>query len=103
VIECPQCGGEFRLTWRLYVRAPVGTMSCPLCGAKLRFTHRWFYWVAIPAAAALVVVPLTLVGFQLQGLGLGAALGIVGGLVIVVPFDKWMESTFAVPVVDRRD
>jgi hypothetical protein len=77
-------------------------MSCPLCGVDIRFAHRWFYWVAVPAAAAIVVVPLVLLGFRLQGLPLGAVLGVAGGLLIVIPFDRWMESRFAVPEIDRR-
>jgi hypothetical protein len=91
------------LTWRLYFRAPLGRMSCPLCGAKLRFIHRWFYWLAVPAVSAIVVVPLVLLGFGLWGLVWGAVLGVIGGLLIVVPFDRWMESRFAVPEIDRRD
>ena len=59
--------------------------------------------MAVLAAAAIVVVPLVLLGFRLQGLLLGAVLGVVGALLIVIPFDKWMEGRFAVPEIDRRD
>lgn len=74
---------------------------CPLCGARLRLKHCWFYWLFLALVTFGVSTPLTLFGVLRYGLLAGALMGILGGLVVGLPLDKYMESRFAIVVVDR--
>jgi len=101
-MKCAGCGGDFESTWQRYAKAPFGSLICPLCDARLVGKHRWFYWVLMPFAVAVAVVPfMLLVFFFCYGPVVSIAVGVFVALLIVLPFDKYLESRFSVLVVDR--
>jgi hypothetical protein len=100
-MQCPGCATDFRLTWMRYLKAPFGKMPCPACGVRIRWTHRWFYWFLMPLPSVAIAPWAILVGIK-SGLVLAIALSVVWGLLVTFSFDRFLESRFAVPVLDER-
>ncbi len=101
-MKCPQCNNDFTLTWKRYLKTPLGRLTCPLCQTKLTGGHRWFYWPFLFLVSAVVGVPLAILGgsrYDLVGIVTG---WILGATVIVIPFDKFLEGKFAV-LKERKD
>ena len=94
-MKCPQCNGEFPLTWARYFKAPLGRFSCPFCGAKLIGKHVWFYWPLLVLGCCVLGVPLAyLVGSHFGEIG-----GIAGwclGAMLGIPIDRYLEGRFSI-------
>ena len=95
-MKCPQCKGEFPLTWKRYIKAPFGRMICPLCHTKIVIKHRWFYWPLMLFGCFVIGIPLALLGgwkYDLAGTLIG---WFIGCIAFGIPFDKFLESKFSV-------
>ncbi len=94
-MKCPQCDNDFLLTWKRYIKAPLGRVSCPSCYAKLVVTHRWFYWPLMILGCCILSIPLAIFGAR-YGVA-GALTGwAIGAFVVGIPFDRFLEIRFSV-------
>ena len=89
MMKCPQCTGNFPLTWRRYFGAPFGRMTCPLCKTKLIGKHRWFYWPLMLLGCWVLIVPLGMLGGAIYGPA-GALTGCIVGAAVVTLFDRFL-------------
>jgi hypothetical protein len=71
-------------------------MSCPLCQTKLVGRHRWFYWPLLVLGCLVLGIPLAYLGDKSYGLVGGIAGLVAGGLIVGLPFDKYLESDFGI-------
>ncbi len=94
-MKCPQCDNEFLLTWKRYIKAPLGRMACPSCQARLVTAHRWFYWPLITLGCCILGIPLAIVGTK-YGVTGALAGWFIGAFGIGVPFDRFLEIRFSV-------
>jgi hypothetical protein len=100
-MKCPQCNGEFPLTWALYLKAPLGRFSCPFCGAKLIGKHVWFYYPLVVLGCCVLGVPLAyLVGAHFGSIG-GIVGGCFGALLSGIPIDRYLECRFSIIEVQQ--
>ena len=104
-MRCPECEDSFPFTWVRYMRAPLGRTCCPFCDARLVLKHRWFYWPAMVLGGALVCAAFFALGNSLTGsIVVTMAFTFLGGLLCVLPADKYLETHFSVlmPVGKRK-
>ena len=95
-MKCPQCNGEFPWSWKRYVTSPFGNTTCPLCGTKLVGSHRRIYWPLVILGVCVVAGTLTVLGYVKYGLAGALAAGLIGGLAVALPYDRFLESKFLV-------
>lgn len=102
-MKCPQCNGDFLLTWKRYVKAPFGRFPCPLCHTGLIGKHHWFYWPLLFLGCCFAGIPLAYLGGMKYGFT-GTLYGwIIGAVLSGVPFDKYLESKFSILKINNRD
>jgi hypothetical protein len=101
-MRCPQCDSDFPLTWKRYIKAPLGRISCPSCNEKLVTTHRWFYWPLMVLGCCILGIPLAILGAK-YGIA-GALTGwFIGAFGVGLPFDRFLESRFSVPRMRQNE
>jgi hypothetical protein len=100
-MKCPGCSADFPLTWRRYLTAPFGKFPCPCCKAGLAGRHHWWYWPLLVLGCCIFGVPFAYVAGTHFGWQSGIAAWIVGGLISGIPFDKYLESRFAILIVQQ--
>ena len=102
-MKCPQCCGDFNLTWKLYIKAPFGRFPCPLCKTKLIGNHHWFYWPLMLLGCCLAGIPLAIWGEVEYGFA-GFLSGLIIGILLGgIPFDRYLESKFSILKVNKND
>ena len=101
-MKCPGCSANFPLTWRRYVTAPSGKYRCPVCGASLRIQHQWWHRPLLSLGCCAFGVPAALIVGSYFGSWAGKGAWILGGLISGIPFDKFLESRYAILHVQQR-
>jgi hypothetical protein len=104
-MKCPSCNQDFKWTWRRYIKAPFGKFSCPNCHTRLIGKHCWFYWpllILLSLICLLTVVQFILSALFYYGLIFSIIGCIIGSLLIILPFDKFLESKFCILKLDKK-
>ena len=102
-MKCPQCSAEFRLTWPIYIKAPFGKFTCPSCGTALAAAHHWWYWPLITLGCYALPIPAGILVANHSGFAAGVVVAGIGVAAVGLPFDKFLESRFAILHVRRTD
>jgi hypothetical protein len=101
-MKCPACAANFDLTWRLYLKAPLGRFPCPSCAAPLTGVHRWYYWPLLLLGGCAFGLPLGWIAYRQYGWRMGLIAGFFGSLLSGVPIDRFLESRFTILKVREK-
>ena len=99
-MKCPNCHGEFPLTWRRYFRFSGTRLSCPLCNAGLRLQHHWPYFVLTPIFVLALMTSVFLLTVRPLGVVPAMFAMTVVALAIALPVDRFADSRVATLVED---
>ncbi len=97
---CPHCNSKFPLTWKRYLKSPLGNHICPDCHKKsaLKSTLKYYmslaaFWTLYYICAIYFVKNYLHGGIKLIQDPFGFGCVIAVGCILVLPVDKeFMES-----------
>lgn len=93
-MKCPHCHHEFRLTWKRYLWTRAGHHECPQCHQLSRFRFTYLYFLALFPAFGLGGFPAGFLFLILFGQNIGFIGFLLGGLLTVLPIDKFIDDRF---------
>src|SRR5262245_56008348 len=92
-MKCPHCNHDFPLTWKRYFSSPLGKHLCPVCSRGSRLQFRLPQFFVMISAMAIVATPFAVLLYRWLG-GYWPVLGVVPGMVAVLPLDKMLDERY---------
>jgi drug/metabolite transporter superfamily protein YnfA len=92
-MKCPHCNHTFALTWKEYFREIWGHHNCVACKRRFKLSFSWSY-LAIAVLVVLIIAGLAtfLVARWTHSRVIAAVGGLVIGLVVLLPSDRWLDD-----------
>jgi hypothetical protein len=103
-MKCPQCNHTFALTWKEYFREIWGHHNCVACKHRFKLSFSWSY-LAITVLVVLIIAGLTtfLVARWTHYRVMAVVTGLVIGLVVLLPLDRWLDDHWRKSTLLRPD
>lgn len=95
-MKCPYCKITNELTWKRYLKSPLGQHTCASCFGRFKIKHSVFYYLLLILLAIFIFMCFPFIlGFASfvsceDGCGLSGLLA----LILLIPLDKQFEAVW---------